>query len=179
VPIDFIEMMWGIIEMVIAPVVLGLLFNRYFHGKAQWLDDIMPIISMTAITVIIAIITAAGRDSLLAIGALLVAAAIIHNAAGYVFGYWGCRLLGMDEVDCRTISIEVGMQNGGLASGIAMQMGKVATVGLAPAVFGPWMNITGSALANWWRRQMREEGAAPGTEGLDAETTTTPSAEIT
>jgi BASS family bile acid:Na+ symporter len=109
----------------------------------------------------------------------LVAAAIIHNAAGYVFGYWGCRLLGMDEVDCRTISIEVGMQNGGLASGIAMQMGKVATVGLAPAVFGPWMNITGSALANWWRRQMREEGAAPGTEGLDAETTTTPSAEIT
>ena len=89
VPVDFVEMMWGIIEMVIAPVVLGLLFNRYFHGKAQWLDDVMPIISMTAITVIIAIITAAGRESLLTIGALLVGAAIIHNAAGYVFGYWG------------------------------------------------------------------------------------------
>lgn len=158
VPVNFVEMMWSIIEMVIAPVVLGLLFNRYFHGKARWLDDIMPIISMTAITVIIAIITAAGRESLLAIGALLVAAAIIHNAAGYFFGYWGCRLLGMDEIDCRTISIEVGMQNGGLASGIAMQMGKVATVGLAPAVFGPWMNITGSALANWWRRKALEEG---------------------
>lgn len=158
VPIDFVEMMWSIIEMVIVPVVLGLLFNRYFHGKAQWLDDIMPVISMTAITVIIAIITAAGRDDLLAIGALLVAAAIVHNAAGYVFGYWGCRLLGMDETDCRTISIEVGMQNGGLASGIAMEMGKVATVGLAPAVFGPWMNITGSGLANWWRRQAMQEG---------------------
>lgn len=183
VPVDFVEMMWGIIEMVIAPVVLGLLFNRYFHGKAQWLDDVMPIISMTAITVIIAIITAAGRESLLTIGALLVGAAIIHNAAGYVFGYWGCRLLGMEETDCRTISIEVGMQNGGLASGIAMQMGKVATVGLAPAVFGPWMNITGSALANWWRRQaLKEEGAAGPTlesaapESAEATATTSPEA---
>jgi len=180
VPIDFVEMMWSIIEMVIVPVVLGLLFNRYFHGKAQWLDDIMPVISMTAITVIIAIITAAGRDDLLAIGALLVAAAIVHNAAGYVFGYWGCRLLGMDETDCRTISIEVGMQNGGLASGIAMEMGKVATVGLAPAVFGPWMNITGSGLANWWRRQMlEEEGAASGAAPEHAEGTASTSPEVT
>jgi len=180
VPIDFVEMMWSIIEMVIVPVVLGLLFNRYFHGKAQWLDDIMPVISMTAITVIIAIITAAGRDDLLAIGALLVAAAIVHNAAGYVFGYWGCRLLGMDETDCRTISIEVGMQNGGLASGIAMEMGKVATVGLAPAVFGPWMNITGSGLANWWRRQMlEEEGAAAGAAPERAEGAASTSPEVT
>lgn len=162
VPVDFLEMMWGIIEMIIAPIALGLLFNRYASGKAKWLDDIMPVISMVAITVIIAIITAAGRESLLTVGLLLVLAAVIHNFAGYIFGYWGCRLVGMDEQDCRTISIEVGMQNGGLASGIAMQMGKVATVGLAPAVFGPWMNITGSALANYWRRDVvqEEEGVA-------------------
>ena len=58
----------------------------------------------------------------------------------------------MTERDCRTIAIEVGMQNGGLASGIAKGMGKIATVGLAPAVFGPMMNITGSLLASWWHR---------------------------
>jgi BASS family bile acid:Na+ symporter len=57
----------------------------------------------------------------------------------------------MDERTCRTIALEVGLQNGGLASGIALQMGKVATVGLASAVFGPTMNITGSILASWWR----------------------------
>lgn len=57
----------------------------------------------------------------------------------------------MEERDCRTIALEVGMQNGGLASGLALQMGKVATVGLAPAIFGPMMNITGSSLATWWR----------------------------
>jgi BASS family bile acid:Na+ symporter len=57
----------------------------------------------------------------------------------------------MPEKDRRTIAFEVGMQNGGLASGLALQMGKVATVGLAPAIFGPLMNITGSVLANFWR----------------------------
>jgi BASS family bile acid:Na+ symporter len=59
----------------------------------------------------------------------------------------------MNEQDCRTIALEVGMQNGGLASGLALQMGKVATVGLAPAIFGPMMNITGSSLATWWRNK--------------------------
>jgi bile acid:Na+ symporter, BASS family len=57
----------------------------------------------------------------------------------------------MKEQDCRTIALEVGMQNGGLASGLALQMRKVATVGLAPAIFGHMMNITGSSLASWWR----------------------------
>jgi BASS family bile acid:Na+ symporter len=59
----------------------------------------------------------------------------------------------LDEQSSRTIALEVGMQNAGLASGIALQIGKVATVGLAPAVFGPMMNITGSSLANWWRNK--------------------------
>lgn len=153
VPIDFVAMMIGIIKMVIVPIVLGLIVNRLIRGRAEWLHEIMPVVSMVGIAVIITIITAAGRDSLLTIGPALVLAAIIHNAAGYFFGYWGCRLAGMDERSCRTISIEVGMQNGGLASGIALQMGKLATVGLAPAIFGPWMNISGSALANWWRRK--------------------------
>lgn len=151
VPIDFLAMMLSIVKMVILPVVLGLVFNHFFHGKARWLDKAMPVVSMTAIALIIMIITAAGRDSLLSIGVLLVVAAIVHNLMGYLLGYWGCRLLKMEEQDCRTIALEVGMQNGGLASGIALEMGKVSTVGLAPAVFGPWMNISGSSLATWWR----------------------------
>ena len=151
VPIDFYAMMISIFKMVILPVVLGLVFNYFFQGKAKWLDKAMPIVSMSAIALIIMIITAAGRDSLLSIGLLLVVIAIIHNLMGYLLGYWSCRLLKMKEQDCRTIALEVGMQNGGLASGIALEMGKVSTVGLAPAVFGPWMNISGSSLATWWR----------------------------
>jgi BASS family bile acid:Na+ symporter len=161
VPIDFLDMMFGIIRMVIVPIVLGLLFNRLMRGRAAWLHRAMPVVSMVGIAVIITIITAAGRDALLAVGVTLVLAAVLHNGAGYLLGYWACRLIGMDERSCRTISIEVGMQNGGLASGIAVQMGKVATVGLAPAVFGPWMNISGSALANWWRSRPLPAEAPP------------------
>ena len=161
VPIDFWGMMLSIVKIVILPIIAGLVFNHFFHGKAKWLDKAMPIISMAGIAFIIMIITAAGRDSLLSIGIFLVLAAIIHNAAGYFLGYWGCRLLGMPERDCRTIALEVGMQNGGLASGIALEMGKVSTVGLAPAVFGPWMNISGSSLATWWRDKDPEKKEKP------------------
>ncbi len=131
---------------------IGWLINYFAKGNTRFLDKLMPIVSMVGIAYIITIITAAGRDNLLAIGITLVFAAIIHNTLGYVFGYWGSRMFGLNKKDCRTIAIEVGLQNGGMASGLALQMGKVATVGLAPAVFGPWMNISGSALANWWRR---------------------------
>lgn len=168
VPIDAVGMMWSILNMIILPIVGGLVFNHFLHGKARWLDDIMPVVSMVGIAVIITVITAAGRDSLVSIGLLLIGAAILHNAAGYLLGYWGGRLLGMDEKSCRTIALEVGMQNGGMASGLAAEMGKIATVGLAPAVFGPWMNISGSTLANWWRRKAMEGDA--GADGLTEQT---------
>jgi bile acid:Na+ symporter, BASS family len=158
VAVDVWAMMWDIIKMVIIPIGAGLLFNKLLSGKAKWLDDAMPLVSMIGIAFIITIITAAGRDSLLSIGLVLILVAFIHNTCGYFLGYWFSRLVGLDERSCRTVAIEVGMQNGGLASAIALQMGKVATVGLAPAIFGPLMNITGSSLATWWRgKPIRDE----------------------
>ncbi|NJB72410.1 BASS family bile acid:Na+ symporter [Saonia flava] len=151
VPIDLWGMMWSITKITILPIVAGLVFNKLFHGKTEWLDKAMPLVSMAGIALIITVITAAGRDNLLAMGALLVLVGLIHNLSGYFLGYWGCRLFKLDEKSCRTIAFEVGMQNAGLASGLATEMGKVATLGLAPAVFGPMMNITGSSLATWWR----------------------------
>ena len=151
VPIDFLGMLWSIFKIVILPIVLGLAFNKIAHGRFPWLDKTMPLISMAGITFIITIITAAGRDSLLTIGLALIAVVLVHNCCGYLFGYWGSRLVGLDKKSARTIAFEVGMQNAGLASGIALEMGRVATMGLAPAVFGPFMNITGSSLATWWR----------------------------
>jgi BASS family bile acid:Na+ symporter len=133
------------------PIIGAIIFKNAAKGSTDWLDNALALVSMVGIAVIIAIITAAGRDSLLEIGMLLIFACLIHNCLGYFLGYWGSKLVGMDERSCRTIALEVGMQNGGLASGIALEMGKVATVGLAPAVFGPMMNITGSSLATWWR----------------------------
>ncbi len=153
VKINALNMMWDIIKMVIIPIGAGILFNKLVSGRAKWLDKTMPLVSMFGIAFIIMIITAAGRDSLLTIGPLLVLFVLIHNLSGYTLGYWTGRLFRMNERDCRTMAIEVGMQNGGLASGLAKEMGKMATVGLAPAIFGPLMNVTGSILASWWHRR--------------------------
>ncbi len=151
VQVDFWKMMWDIITIIIFPVGAGLIFNHFFHKRFTLIQTVMPLISMVSIGFIIAIITAAGRDGLIEVGALLMVVVLLHNLTGYLLGYWLSRAVGMPERDCRTIAIEVGLQNGGLASGLAKEMGKLATVGLAPAIFGPLMNITGSTLGLWWR----------------------------
>ena len=152
IEINALDMMWSIVKMVIIPVGAGIAFNEYVRGKYKWLDDAMPVVSMVGIAVIILIATALGRDSLLAIGSILFLLVLAHNLIGYTLGYWSARLLRMSEIDCRTIAIEVGMQNAGLAKGIAQSMGRLATLGLAPLLFGPLMNVTGSILAIYWHR---------------------------
>lgn len=150
VDINFGAMAWDITKIVILPIAAGLAFHYLLRGKAKWLDKAMPLLSMAGIALIIVVITAAGRDNLLKVGVLLIIATVLHNLAGYFFGYWSGRVLRFPERDCRTIALEVGMQNAGLASGLALSMGKLATAGLAPAIFGPVMNISGSSLASWW-----------------------------
>ncbi|MDR1140500.1 MAG: bile acid:sodium symporter family protein [Planctomycetaceae bacterium] len=138
---------------LLLPVIGAFLLRGLIVYHPQWFDRALSLISMIGLLLTIVIINAAGRDHLLKIGFLLIVACLLHNLLGYFFGYLLSRLAGLDERSCRTIAIEVGMQNGGLASGLALQMGKVATVGLAPAIFGPLMNITGSSLATWWRNK--------------------------
>jgi bile acid:Na+ symporter, BASS family len=153
VEINFIAMMIHVTEIIIVPIILGLVVNRIIRSGAQWLQKIMPIISMCGVFMMILVIVSAGRDNLIKIGPLLFLASMIQHTLGYFLGYWSGKLLKLDEATCRTISLEVGMQNAGLASGIAIQMGKVATVGLASAIAAPWMTISGSMLANWWRNK--------------------------
>jgi bile acid:Na+ symporter, BASS family len=156
VEVNFIKMMLHVMEIIIVPIVIGLIFNRVIRNL-KWLKTLMPKISMFGILMMLVVIISAGRDSLLQIGPLLFLASIIHHSTGYLLGYWSGRLMRLDEATCRTISLEVGMQNGGLASGIAIQMGKIATVGLASAISVPWMTISGSLLANWWRNKPLKE----------------------
>jgi len=161
VPIDFWAMVWSICKLVILPILAGLLVNRWLAKGMQRLTVIFPVVSMVGIVLIIGIITAAGRDALLQIGGWLILVVLAHNLLGYLLGYSLSRLAGLDRDSCRTVAFEVGMQNSGLASGIALEMGRVATMGLAPAVFGPLMNVSGSSLAAFWKgRQGPEKGHA-------------------
>lgn len=153
--VDFYHLVTGFIKDILIfgllPIIGAIIFKLLANGRKDILEKMLSFISMLGIGIIITVITAAGRDSLLEVGLLLILACLLQNVFGYTLGYSAARLLRLDEKDCRTIALEVGMQNGGLASGLALQMGKVATVGLAPAIFGPMMNITGSSLATWWR----------------------------
>ena len=127
-----------------------------YHECTRWLpklDAWMPVASMAGIVYFTTVTTAAGRDNLLAVGGLLFLASALHNAAGYLFGYWLSRAAGLDKNSARSVAFEVGLQNGGMASGLAGAMGKLGTVGLAAAIFSPWMNISGSVLANYWRKR--------------------------
>jgi BASS family bile acid:Na+ symporter len=139
------------------PMCLAILLRHFLKGDKKLMGQILSLLSMVGIAVIITIITATGRDSLLKVGALLLVTSFLHNISGYTLGYGVSWLFGMPEKDRRTVAFEVGMQNGGLASGLALQMGKIATVGLAPAIFGPLMNVTGSALASFWRSKPPKE----------------------
>jgi bile acid:Na+ symporter, BASS family len=147
VEVQFWSMAWDITKIVIIPIAAGLAFHYLVHGKFKWLDKAMPIVSMAGIAFILTIIIAAGRDNLLKVGGLLILATILHNLTGFYLGYLSARLLKFKERDCRTIALEVGMQNAGLASGLA----------LAPAIFGPVMNVTGSSLASWWHNHLPED----------------------
>lgn len=165
IEIDVAAMTWSITKIVLLPVLGGLVFHHLFYHRFKWLDRVMPMVSMVGIFLMTVLTVAPGRDNLLQMGAMLILACLLHCTAGYLLGYWVCRALGMDKLTCRTISLEVGLQNSGMASGIAAEMGKVATLGLAPIVFGPVMNITASTVANWW-------GTHP-TESLVQDTDTT------
>lgn len=154
IDIQFWAMVFDILKMVILPIIIGLIVHQLAGRFMVYLEKALPIVSMIGIALIIVIITANGRESLLSIGFTLLAAVILHNGFGYLLGYWGGRLFRLSEQDCRTIAIEVGLQNAGLASGLALQLGKVATVGLAPALFGPVMNISGSLLATSWGKKV-------------------------
>jgi len=127
-----------------------------YHGLTRVvpkLDSWMPVASMAGIVYFTTVTTAAGRDNLMKVGLLLFLASAIHNALGYVFGYWLSRASGLDKNSARSVAFEVGLQNGAMASGLAATMGKLGTIGLAAAIFSPWMNVSGSILANYWKKK--------------------------
>ena len=143
---------------LVAAFTLGV--GYYWLSKQLTKLDIwLPYASMAGIIYFTTVTTAAGHDNLLKVGWLLFLCSVIHNGAGYFFGYWLGRLFGLDKSSSRTIAFEVGLQNGGMASGLAGSMGKLGTVGLPAAVFSPWMNISGSILANYWRKQADKEAS--------------------
>lgn len=147
-----VEMAKAVAIFYFLPAIASTGLRIALKGDKAAIKKGLSLASQIAIAAIVTVITANGRDSLLQVGALLLIMTLLHNLLGYGFGYGTAALFGMSEKDRRTIAFEVGMPNAGLASGLAMTMqGVTAAIGLAPAIYGPLMNITGSTLASWWK----------------------------
>ncbi|MEO5999751.1 MAG: bile acid:sodium symporter [Chitinophagaceae bacterium] len=135
------------------PMVTAIILKRSRNIKRTAIEQSLSFAAMVGIVINTVVITASGRDNLLQIGGLLIITCFIHNVSGFGIGYFTGKIFGLPEKDRRTLAFEVGMQNGGVATGIALKMGKIASVGLASAIFGPLQNLTGSYLANWFRKR--------------------------
>ena len=167
-PIEMAPMMVSILKMILAPVVAGVLVNRYLHRYAAWASKWLPGVSMWGICTVIAITIALSRDDLVAVAVPLLGAAVCHNATGFTLGYWSARALGLNRLDSRTVSIEVGMQNGGMATGLAFDVLQSGVAAVPSAVEGPWAAATGAGLASYWRQSHRPAEASRERAGTPA-----------
>jgi bile acid:Na+ symporter, BASS family len=165
VQINFIDMMWSIIKMIIIPVGGGLLVNAFlrkmsnvnpkFSLISNGIMRSLPFFSMLGICVANGILTAYSRDSLL-VGAIvfsILISIVLHNFMGYMLGYWCSRALGMGIIDSRTIAIEVGLQNSAMSAGLAINVLHSSLAALPGVVFASWQNMSGAVLASFWARK--------------------------
>jgi bile acid:Na+ symporter, BASS family len=148
------KMLTSILYMVILPVTTGLVLNHYFSKQVARISPALPLLAVVSIVLIIAIITALNVDQPVPLGATILLAVILHNAAGLFLGYSASRLLGYSPVECRTLAIEVGMQNSGLAVALAFKHFSAAAA-LPGAIFSIWHNISGSVLAYFWSKSTK------------------------
>ncbi len=146
------------VKIILLPVALGAAARAILGDKIEYVLPVLPGLSAISIVFIVAVIVAANAGSIASVGAEIALIVVIHNAIGLSAGYGLARLSGMDVTSARAVSVEVGMQNSGLAVALAnMHFGALAA--LPGAVFSVWHNISGSAIAWWWRRNPARDGS--------------------
>ena len=138
------------LQIVLLPVLLGLVLRRLLGRKSETALPFLPSVSALVIALVVGIIVAMNAESIRTIGAVIFLVVVIHNALGFICGYLIAKALGFAESSCRTISVEVGMQNSGLAAALSqLHFGYLSA--LPAALFSIWHNISGGAIASLWR----------------------------
>ena len=158
-PVTAGDLFMSIVKIVLIPVILGLVLRLAMPRVIVRLLDILPLISVAGITGVVLAVVAASSATLLSVGVLVVVAVVIHNVCGLGLGYAVGRLCKMPVSSRRAISIEVGMQNSGLAAALATVHFTPAAA-LPAAIFSVWHNVSGSVLASYWSRRPVAEAVA-------------------
>lgn len=150
-PVDGLGMAMSIVQIVLVPVLGGLLLRLLLPRLTEPLLPAMPWVSIIAISGVVAAVVSGSASRVLLAGPIVFLAVVLHNGIGYLLGYWSGRLTGQTVRASRTIAIEVGMQNSGLAAGLASLYFN-PTAALPGAVFSIWHNLSGALLAMFFRR---------------------------
>ncbi|WP_295155478.1 bile acid:sodium symporter family protein [uncultured Brachyspira sp.] len=149
VDVNAVSMFISIVQVVILPIVLGFIINKFFYKFTNSIKEILPLISVLAIVSIVAAVVSANSQRLMKVGYLVIIVVIIHNSLGYFFGYILAKLFRLSNAKCKAVSIEVGMQNSGLAASLAAtHFASMALAAVPGAIFSVWHNISGSIAAN-------------------------------
>lgn len=153
VHVDIIAMFLSIVKVVIIPIGLGFLINKFFGKFTQKLVKILPMVSVIAICMIVSTVVAHNATKILSTGVLVFAVVILHNILGYGCGFGLGKLLKLSPEKTKALSVEIGMQNSGLATSLAnTAFSSLAMATVPGAIFSVWHNISGSILANIYNR---------------------------
>lgn len=153
VTMDVVSMFLSIIKVVIIPIVLGFVINRFFGKYTEKVADVLPLISVIAIALIIAAVVSHNSGNILKTGAVVFIVVILHNILGYIVGFGLGLILRLPMSKKKALSIEIGMQNSGLATSLAGTAFPNLSMATVPgAIFSVWHNISGAILANIFRR---------------------------
>ncbi|WP_077700616.1 bile acid:sodium symporter family protein [Staphylococcus hominis] len=150
--VSFLSMLWSVIQVVLLPIIIGFILQLASKKVTREATKILPIISVVAISLILAAVVGGSKSQILKTGLLIFIVVILHNAVGYLLGYVLAHVFKLDRRDKKAVSIEVGMQNSGLAVSLAtVHFNPLAAV--PGAVFSFVDNISGPILAKYWSKR--------------------------
>ncbi|RGE20383.1 bile acid:sodium symporter family protein [Leucobacter sp. wl10] len=157
-PVDAVGMFVSIVQIVLVPIAVGLLLRRFLPRLVERLVEWMPLVSVVGITLVLLAVVAGSAATIIASGLMVAAIVVVLNGVGLLLGYFAARAVGLDEAARRSVSIEVGMQNSGLAAGLA-RTHFTPEAALPAAIFSVWHNVSGAILASFWSRRPVERSS--------------------
>ncbi|MCG7344822.1 bile acid:sodium symporter family protein [Sporosarcina sp. ACRSL] len=158
-PVDPMSMFMSIVQVIIIPILLGLIVTKFLPNVTQKSISVLPLVSIVAITIIVTAIVANNKETIATAGILVFVAVLLHNGFGLMLGYYAAKLCKLSRQDQRAVSIEVGMQNSGL--GVALAAAYFTPLAALPSAFASaWQLITGTFIAtHWGKREIPNESA--------------------
>lgn len=156
--IDAASMFISILQVVLLPIVIGLILRTWLKRQVESYIQVMPLVSVIAIVAIVAAIIGGSKAAILQSGLLILVVVILHNGLGYLLGFTAARFFKLPYADSKAIAIEVGMQNSGLGVALAAVHFAASPITAVPsAIFSLWHNISGPALATYWASKHKQE----------------------